>query len=219
MASCPLLNLLPPELRLNIYKHVLASPEQSLEQRESWRPKKESRTPIFQTCRQIYHEAYPVLLSTNTWFIRPTREDHTWLFGLGQHGQTSLRKISLWTGIGHYEFNFEMFSYLPTCRKLELTIHSRLPDLASLYARGPMKYMHGFAEATVGDSGKRYHAHDCPQEVSTKSASLKELLHQLTSACPEDCEMHVGRRASHSQSTIHMDFGGSFLECRKRSDD
>lgn len=88
MASCLLLNLLPPELRLQIYKHILVRPldeigtttDLSLQifdengiriytVKKSQPAKHASRTAIFQTCRQIYNEAYPVLLSANTWVI------------------------------------------------------------------------------------------------------------------------------------------------------
>ena len=70
MACCLLLTLLPPELRLHIYKYLLRS-EGTVRPKTSSPAEYKSKAAILVTCRQIYDEAYPILLSINTWVIDP----------------------------------------------------------------------------------------------------------------------------------------------------
>ena len=253
MASCFLLARLPPELRLQIYKHVLVRPlntigttvdkakksrtakrsrtiKKSRKAKKSQTAKHASRTAIFLTCRQIYSEAYPVLLSANTWVIRPNREDHTWLFGLGLQGQLSLRKIIFDSDYGYHEmwptsFHFEIFNTLPSHTRLSLTLKAITIWLLQLYKKDTLKYMHGFAKATMDDlSNERGSCHrhgdlsrTLPAHlVAQRERTWKGLLDQLTSACPDDCEMHVGRPAANTQSTLHLSLTSACFFCEQR---
>ena len=189
----------------------------------------ESRTAILQTCRQIYDEAYPVLLSANTWKIRPRREDHTWLIGLGLQGQNTLRKIILQSldsdyGIGPESFYFEMSNTLPSCERLELTIKTSTAQLSSHYFAGTLKYMHGFAKATMDElSNEQLSCLDhgkvpgvSPKDLmAQRDRTWNAILDQLMSACPEDCEMHVGRTTSHTKSTVHLSLFSACFFCKQ----
>lgn len=86
-------------------------------------------------------EAYPVLLSANTWVANLAREGHMWLFGLGLQGHNTLRKIILEAdyGIHAWGFQFEIFNTLPSCTELMLTIRAMTPILTFLYRNGTMK--------------------------------------------------------------------------------
>lgn len=232
MASCLLLTLLPPELRRNIYNDILVRADQPVEPGRSLSlsAEHESRTAILQTCRQIYDEAYPVLLSANTWKIRPGREDHTWLIGLGLQGQNTLRKIILqsphsYHGIGPESFYFEMSNTLPSYERLELTIKSSTGQLSSHYSAGTLKYMHGFAKATMDElSNEQFSCSDHGNLsgvwhmdlMAQRDRTWKALLDQLMSACPEDCEMHVGRPTSHTKSTVHLSLLSTCFYCQQR---
>ena len=159
MASCLLLTLLPLEVRLQIYRHILVRPLDTScttvgTAEKSWTAEHMSRTAIFRTCRQIYSEAYPVLLSANTWVIRPNRADHTWLFELGLQGQISLRRIIVQSDYGYHTlcpeaFHYEIFNTLPSHTRLSLTIKMTSLSFLQLFKEGTMKYMHGFAKATM----------------------------------------------------------------------
>lgn len=62
MESCPLLTILPPELRLSIYKYTLV-PGRTLRPASSQLVEQKSGVAILRTWRHIYDEASPVLLS------------------------------------------------------------------------------------------------------------------------------------------------------------
>ena len=235
MASCLLLNLLPPELRLQIYKHILVRPLDEVcteidAAKKSQTAKHASRTAIFRTCRQIYSEAYPVLLSANTWIMRPNREDHTWLFRLGLQGQCSLRKtifeIDCRYRLRPPTFYFEIFNTLSSHARMSLTIETNTLDLLDLYKYDTMKYMHGFIKATTRDLSNEHggcmrHVILDPSTVlpqhllARRNNTWKRLLDQLTSLCPDDCEMHVGRPAPHIQSTVHLNLTHDCFYCEQ----
>ena len=235
MASCRLLTLLPPEVRLQVWEHILVRPLDEIgttvgTAKKSRTAKHASRTAIFRTCCQIYDEAYPVLLSANTWVIRPNRADHTWLFGLGLQGQISLRRIIVESDYGHptlwpETFHFEIFNALPSHIRLSLTIKMKPLSFLQLYKRDAMKYMHGFAKATTDElCNELRQCDDQPRHLSKTSPAhwlaqrtktWKELLDQLTSACPEDCEMHEGRPAAHTQSTVHLSLTTGCFYCEQ----
>lgn len=222
MASCLFLTLLPPEVRLQIYRHILVRPLDTSCTTVStadkpWTAKYACRTAVFRACRQIYNEAYPVLFSANTWVIHPKRADHTWLFGLGLQGQVSLRNIVFeYEGLRSTTFEFEIFNTLSSHTRLSLTINAHTLRLLRLYNGDTMKYMHGFAKATMDELCNESRKCDFHIRYSHLSGTLsahclaqrtkawKGLLDHLTSACPDECEMHVGRPAAHTQSTVHL---------------
>lgn len=87
-----------------------------------------------------------------------------------------------------------------------------------------MKYLHGFANATMGElsnESKSGGQHGQPPGlwtmdlVAQRNKTWKILLDQLMSACPEDCEMHVGRPASHTKSTVHLSLVSSCFDCEQ----
>ena len=227
MASCLLLLLLPPEIRLHIYDYALMGPEQPVRLRRCPPAQHESKTAILQTCRQIYDEAYPVLLSTNTRVIHPAGEHHTWLFELASQRQKTLRKVVLESDcdchrMGPRNFHFEMLNTLPSCSRLSLTIRANTWPLVLLWKRDALKYMHGFAKATMDElsdeAGSRQHHEYLPRRLpahvlAQRNRSWKRILDQLTSACPEVCGMHVGRPASHTNSTVHLSLSSGCFHC------
>jgi hypothetical protein len=73
--SCPLLNLLPPELRLEIYHHLLTPTHTSLLLRstsklETISPAKNAHAGLLRTCHLIYKEAVPLLYSNTTFRVQ-----------------------------------------------------------------------------------------------------------------------------------------------------
>ena len=218
MARCLLLTLLPVELRLYIYKYLLRS-EGALRPRTSSPAEYKSKAAILVTCRQIYDEAYPVLLSINTWVIDPIA-DLSWLGEIGVLGQSALRKMIVVRKHGSYckgprspgPYPEQLFNFLSGCRQLKLIISSCYWELLSSYGDGALRYMHGFAKATGFRSIHRKHAHLQWSEDLVNRTS-KDLRRQLTSACPEDCKMHVGRPASYTKSTIHVGVINDCLGC------
>lgn len=234
MASCLLLNLLPPELRLQIYSHILVRPLDHVgalvvTAKKSQTAKHASRTVIFRTCRQIYNEAYPILLSANTWVTRPSREDYEWLFGLGLRGQVSLRTIIFdcgyyYGGLWPETFFFEMLNTLSSPTRLSLTIKVSTIRLLRLYKNDTMKYLHGFARATMDDlvhGHKSCQRHgDLPTKLphhlfALRNRTWKGLLDHLMSPCPDECAMHVGRRAPHTQSAVHLSLTHTCFYCEQ----
>ena len=226
--------LLPPEVRLQIYEHILVRPLDEIgttvgTARKSRTAKHASRTAIFRTCRQIYNEAYPVLLSANTWAIGPNRADHTWLFGLGLQGQISLRKIIFESDYGYADiwsgtFQFEIFNTLSSYTRLSLTIKAVTIGILDLYKMDTMKYMHGFARATMDElfnerGSCQWHedlSRTLPQHLVTRrNNTWKQVLDQLVSPCPDDCGMHVGRPAAHTRSIVHLSLTHSCFYCEQ----
>ena len=211
MACCLLLTLLPPELRLHIYKYLLRS-EGTVRPRTSSPAEYKFRAAILVTCRQINDEAYPVLLSVNTWVIDPI-DDLPWLDQIGVLGQSALREVIIVRRQKIYWARLrQFFDFLSGCRQLKLIIRSHCWELRESYRNGTFKYMHGFAKATVALSICPEHAHLEWLEDMAKRTS-EDLRKRLMSACPEDCKMHVGRPSSHTKSTVDMGLTNDCLGC------
>ena len=227
--SCLLLTLLPPELRLIIYQYVLTRSPRTVDNtaKKSRPARNQFRTTILRTCRQIYDEASPILLSANTWVIQPSRADYEWLFGLGPQGWPTLRKIILEADYGSRiwgleGFHFEIFNILACCTRLDLIITASIWTLPYIYSERLMKYHYGFAKATMNDlvdepefCRKHEHLSRTPlTEVVAKNVEhWKKFLDRFTSTCPDNCEMHVGRPAVRTQSTVHLHIRSKCLYC------
>ncbi len=223
--SCLLLTLLPPELRLIIYQYVLTRLPKTVNTANKSRPaRNEFRTAILRTCRQIYNEASPILLSANTWVIQPTRADHKWLFGLGPRGWTTLRKIVLEADYGCRSrgirnLHFDIVNTLASCTRLELHITA---NVWTLPYPGAMTYMHGFAKATMNDlidepkicCGHKHLPRRPLTELMVENVEIwTKFLDQFTSACPDNCDIHVGRLVAHTQSTVHLNLRSKCFYC------
>ena len=215
---------------MNVYKQILARPEQPVALRtphQPWPTKNEPSTAILRTCHQIYDEAYPILHSANAWVIYPAREESEWLVDLGLQGLNALRKLTFKADYDTGDTNLVsilVFSILPICQRLELTISSYTWHFLLHYKTGQLAFVHGFAKATMDELSNE--PNSCCEHsnlpgvwtadlAAQRDRTWKALLEHFISACPEDCKMHAGRPASHTKSTIRLSLFSSCFDCEK----
>ena len=92
MSTCPLLDSLPPELRLQIYTHLFSTPTHtSLLLRSPTKIElisfaRNAHAGILKTCRTLYREAAPILYDTVTFRFQIYPEDGFPATGRGRSG-------------------------------------------------------------------------------------------------------------------------------------
>lgn len=151
------------------------------------------------------------------------------MFGIGLQGQNCIRKIMFdsddgYGGLWPTGFHFEMFNTLSSPTRLSLTIKMSTLRLLQFYKHNTMKYLHGFARATMDDLLNEHGSCQRHKDLSTtlprhllirRNNTWKGLLDQLTSPCPNDCEMHVDRPTAHTQSTVHLSLIQACFYCEQ----
>ena len=99
---------LPPELRVMIYRHLLVIPQFQADSDHNKKNAKDSSTAsqpfihlkksslaILRTCRQIKHEAHPVLLESGIPYFANGRELLGYLTGIGSTGRSRLEALCI----------------------------------------------------------------------------------------------------------------------------
>lgn len=86
---------LPPEIRLQIYKYTLICNNQIKPERRRGRGDSTIAAPLLRTCKQIYHEAAPVLYSGNTFLIDYPKLILDWFKAIGPQNIGYLERLRI----------------------------------------------------------------------------------------------------------------------------
>ena len=102
---------------------------------------------ILFTNRAIYLEAYPTLLSDETFQLQLCRRDHNRLNSIGSQGRNDLRNLTILTNDNpydpHYMHTAAMFDLLSMCANLALTTKINIGEFITLDLGGFLMKLHG----------------------------------------------------------------------------